>query len=43
MSEPQSSLAKIREILLWLGAIIVVLTDLINIIELVKIERLLHR
>jgi hypothetical protein len=43
MSEPQSTLARIRSALLWIGAIIVVITDLLNTLELARIEHLLHK
>jgi hypothetical protein len=38
-----STLARIKGILLWIGAIIVVLTDLIAALELHKIEELLRK
>jgi len=38
---PESSFTRIRAILLWIGAIIVVITDLLNTLGLAKIEHLL--
>lgn len=34
---------KIRDLLLWIGGLIVVLTDLLEYIELLRIEHLLHK